>query len=95
MITINVPSIILIPNNLYEFDNNSTKIIDQLKNANVFFDNSYDAAKHINLIWNDPYKWWNSKDTLNSIKNLKEYAFNIKDEWLDEWTNLINSKNGK
>ena len=88
-----IPLIIFIPDNLYEFDNDSNEILKMLKKSKIYFQDPEEAAKHINLIWEDPLKWWNEKNTIESIKKLEKFALSTREDWLSEWTNFITSKN--
>ena len=88
-----IPLIIFIPDNLYEFDDDSNEIVEMLKKSKIYFQDPIEAAKHINLIWEDPLKWWNEKNTVDSIKKLEKFAFSTREDWLSEWTNFITSKN--
>ena len=53
--------------------NKSYKI---LKSHGIVFDNSLEAAKHINHIWQDIYKWWNEKEVVNA-RNIFLEEFNL------------------
>ena len=44
------------------------KYFDILKQNNIFFENSVEAAKHLNNIWENVDSWWNNENTQNAIK---------------------------
>ena len=45
---------------------------------------------HKNKIWNQPEDWWKNKSlTQNAIKDLKNYAFYVKRDWVDEWSKIF------
>ena len=85
----NIPTVIIFPEKLFHLTRNSKKILDNLKKNNIYFDNPLEASKHINKIWHNPDIWWKSPSTEKCLKKLKKFACNIKDDWLDEWTNHI------
>ncbi len=88
-ITSNIPTVIIFPKKLFHLTRNSEKILDDLKKNNIYFNNPLEASKHINKIWHNPDIWWKSASTQKCLEKLKKFAFNIKDDWLDEWTNHI------
>ena len=74
---------------LFQLTENSKKILDYLKKNKIYFDDPIKASKHINKIWHNPDVWWKSISTQECLKKLKKFAFDVKDNWLDEWTNHI------
>lgn len=48
--------------------NETKKYFDILKSNNIFFENSTDAAIHLNNVWEDIEGWWNNEDTQYAIK---------------------------
>lgn len=85
----NIPTILLYPKNFYERNKKFTNVINKLKDAKILFYNPIEAAKHINKIWYDVDKWWNSQNTKNAIKIFKKNILGINENdkdkkyWLD------------
>ena len=59
-----IPTIILLKKDLWNLSNDLIVFYNKLKSNNVIFTNYVDAVKHINKIWGDPLKWWNSEELL-------------------------------
>ena len=59
-----LPTIILLKKDLWNLSNDLIVLYNKLKSNNVIFTNHIDAVKHINTIWDDPLKWWNSEELL-------------------------------
>ncbi len=68
-----LPTIILLKKDLWNLSKDLFVFYNKLKNNNVIFTNYADAAKHVNTIWEDPLKWWNSEELLK----LRNEFFNI------------------
>ncbi len=84
-----VPTILLYPDHFYERNPISYSLIKILKVAKIIFTNSDEAAEHINNIWNDPYIWWGSTDTLNARAQFYKQALNNSSNWVNEWKSYI------
>jgi putative transferase (TIGR04331 family) len=65
----NIPSIVILNKDFWELSNQAQKIFGILRLSNIFFDNSIDAAMHINKIWYNVDNWWFSSKT-QKAKNL-------------------------
>ena len=61
---IGLPTIILLKKDLWNLSKDLRVFYNKLKSNNVIFTNYVDAARHINTIWEDPLKWWNSEELL-------------------------------
>lgn len=68
-----LPTIILLKKDLWNLSEDLFVFYNKLKSNNVIFTNYADAAKHVNTIWEDPLKWWNSEELLK----LRNEFFNI------------------
>lgn len=85
----NIPTIITFSTKLYHLAPSMAPILETLKKNNIFFDNPESASNHINKIWNQPDDWWKNKSTQNAIGELKNYAFNVNKDWIDEWSKIF------
>ena len=63
--------------------------IDVLKSAKVIFNNPHDAAKHLNMIWDNMDTWWNSSEVINARKLFLEHATYPGRNWDVKWANLL------
>ena len=72
------PFIILYPKNLWQFDKNSQKILDNLKKKNILFYDENKAIEHINKHWDNLELWWNSKEIQLILKDVSRNHFNFK-----------------
>tara|TARA_B100000768_G_scaffold181896_1_gene207231 strand:- start:809 stop:2602 length:1794 start_codon:yes stop_codon:yes gene_type:complete len=84
------PTIIVFSTKLYRLSKQSNKIIKYLKKNNIFFDDMKKASKHVNNIWRDPNIWWKSSKVQVALARFKKDAFNVKENWIEEWSNHIN-----
>ena len=84
------PTIIVFSTKLYRLSQKSNKIIKYLKKNNIFFDDMKKASKHINNIWKNPNIWWKSSKVQVALSRFKKDAFNVNENWIEEWSNHIN-----
>ena len=94
-ITSNVPTIIIFSKKLYRLNDNTKKLIKNLEKNNIFFEDPILASKHINDIWENPQKWWQSKEIQSCVNQLRKKAFNLKDNWREEWSNYLKKEINK
>jgi len=58
----------------------------------ILFNNVDQMAKHINNIWDEPLKWWNSKEILKFRKYLDQnLSFKGKKNDLYYWKKFLSS----
>ena len=101
------PTIMLFDPNLWKQNEFFLDIEERLKDSKIFFNNGSEAAEHINLIWDDPLKWWNSNKVLKCREEFNNrFAMTLRnpiDQWAKELQeidnrsknfNLHNNKNG-
>ena len=67
----NIPTFLIL-NSFTDIKHDNDKLIKNMKNNKLIFDNSEDLANHINNIWDNPYKWWNNNKTQKCVKELLE-----------------------
>ena len=64
----NKPTILVYDSKIYKRHNICKKLINEMKKNRIIFFNIEEALKHLNKIYKDPYKWYNS----TKIKNLRK-----------------------
>ena len=82
-IQMNIPTIMFWDSNYWELRDEAIPFFKELEKAKIFHNNPESAAKQINIIWNNPKKWWESKQVRDAISNFKL-------EFCKESENLIN-----
>lgn len=68
----NKPTILVYDSKIYKRHNICKKLINEMKKNKIIFFNTQEASKHLNRIYQDPYKWYNSA----KIKNLRKKFLN-------------------
>jgi len=64
----NIPTVIFYNNESYSLKSRHKNFFKELTDASIMHKNPQSAAKFVNVIYNDPYKWWNSKKTQEARK---------------------------
>lgn len=88
----NIPTILFIPKGIYKLHNETKEILSNLKKSKIFFDDPKKMALHLNKIWHNPIKWWNSTQTINSKNLIKKDILGIKKgvTLIGRWNYLLN-----
>jgi putative transferase (TIGR04331 family) len=55
-------------------------LADEMKKNNMIFNDPVQAAQHINEIWDNPLKWYNSKNVIQVRNNFLDIALNIRQD---------------
>ncbi len=72
---LNRPTIIFWNIKKFELIESAKKKFEGLKSSKIFHESPESAAQHFNDIWDDPYKWWDSKIVQDARKIfLNEYG---------------------
>lgn len=77
---LNIPTILINDENLFQLDRDCISIINQLKDAKIYF-NSYSlASEHLNKVYNNVNQWWFNENVIEAKRNfLEKYCKNAKD----------------
>jgi putative transferase (TIGR04331 family) len=95
-ITLNKPTILLLPKSTYLFHAKFKKIINKMEKNKILFYESKKAAEHINKIWDNPEKWWNSPRVLSLRKEYKKNFCQFDKTSLNQWYKILeNNYNNK
>jgi len=84
-----LPTILMYPSDLYELNPISLPLMESLKAAKIVFTDPVSAAEHLNLIWPNPDRWWNSSATIHARDEFNRKALNLDPKWLKKWINLL------
>lgn len=89
-----IPTILLMKEDFFEIIDLHKKVIDILKEAEIYHTCSKTAAKHINKIYNNPLLWWNSDICREAIHEFKKICLTENKKPIEAWSDFfINLKN--
>lgn len=80
-----VPSMLVYPRDLYDFNPIASGLLDTLLAARIVFHDSQSAAAHLNAVWAEPDLWWNSDEVCQAREAFRQQALNVQSNWLDVW----------
>lgn len=87
----NVPTILIIKKNLWEFSKTALQTFEDLKKNNIAFEDFKIANIHINRNWKEIDLWWKSQSVQLARKRFLLNFFNVKSKWYKEWSDYIYS----
>ncbi|WP_419770604.1 MAG: LIC12162 family transferase [Candidatus Marinarcus sp.] len=92
-LSINKPTIIVIPADVYHFRDNAKPYIQKLKDANILFDNPIEASEFVDNVYGHIDTWWLS-DKVQKVREEFCYLYsrtseNWADEWIKEFTSIL------
>ena len=61
-----------------------------LKGAGIMHTNESSAASHIDNIFDDPMKWWNTDSTQDAVKLFNDMCLTDAKDPINSWTNFFN-----
>jgi putative transferase (TIGR04331 family) len=74
-LTMGVPTIIFWNPEHWELSKNAEPFFEKLRLASIFFDTPESAAEHLNEVWHDVSKWWNSAIVIDAVQQfIGEFA---------------------
>jgi putative transferase (TIGR04331 family) len=66
---------------------------EELEEVGVIHYTPESAARHINIIFNNPLDWWNSEKVVDAVNNFKNNVCYTSDGTLQEWADFISNLN--
>ena len=88
----NIPTI-LVGNNYGFFDNKERKkLLLQMKNNKLFFDNTKEAVKFLNKNWGNIEDWWNKSGTQKIRKKILNFYYSPEKDFSKKLFNLIKTE---
>lgn len=74
----------------WELRDSAVEIFNKLKKSKVFHETPESAAKHINNISLDIWRWWNSEEVKITIEIFKKYYCNKEEFSIKKMKNILN-----
>ena len=87
--TSGLPTMLLYPAHLWETIPELDPLLKDLKDARIVFVNPHAAADHLNEIWAEPDRWWNSLNVVNARQEFHHLACKNDPDWLKQWTTFV------
>jgi len=84
-LSMNIPTIIIIPKDVYYFRDSSKPFIQMLIDNNILYYNPLDAAKFTNKIQNNIESWWLSSNVQDARKRFCHQYMRTSNNWEDSW----------
>jgi putative transferase (TIGR04331 family) len=75
-----VPAILIYSKKFHMLRKEAKFLADEMKKNNMIFNDPVQAAQHINEIWDNPLKWYNSKNVIQVRNNFLDIALNIRQD---------------
>ena len=87
----NIPTIIFIPWDDYDFVYPADLLIEQLIKAKIIFTDFEEAANHLNNYYEDPSDWWEDSFVQSARKNFCDSYFSTTENWYKTTALLLNN----
>jgi putative transferase (TIGR04331 family) len=88
-LALNIPTVIFWDPSMNELSEEASKHFQHLKKSKIFFPNPHDAARHVNNIWDDVDKWWNSAEVQKSrLHFVSKYALSS-DKYINDFASYL------
>lgn len=84
-LSMNIPTVIIIPKNIYYFRTSAESYIQKLKDINILFDDSLKASKFVDEIYDDIENWWLSDEVQKVREDFCHNYARRSENWADEW----------
>ena len=92
-LVLNHPTILIWDKNYFSNRNKAKKYFDVLHEAGILYYSEKECAEKINLIYKNPYDWWNSDKVQNAKKYFMDYFCNYNSNIVNKLSNIIKSNN--
>ena len=87
-----IPNIVLAKQNYFLLRADKYELINEMKENKLLFENVEDALAHINEIWRQPIKWWNSDKVISTKEKFNKLCFIKNHNEINEWKNFFQSQ---
>jgi putative transferase (TIGR04331 family) len=85
-----VPTVQVYPADLNELHPAALPLLNMLTAAGIVYHEPAAAARHLNAIWAEPERWWNSSHVTRARAEFCRQALNLSPDWLQQWTSFLN-----
>ncbi len=89
----NIPTIMFYDKELFERHPLFEGVINDLVDARIIFFDPVSASNHMNSVWNDLDKWWNSEKVIHARLEFKRNAMKIDKYWSLKWYRFLSAYN--
>jgi putative transferase (TIGR04331 family) len=86
-----IPTILVFIPEINETIPQGEELLNILKEAKIAFTDPLEAAKHVNAIWGDVFRWWDSIEVVAAKKQFYETALRIDLDWKKSWVDYLKS----
>ncbi|MGH2278598.1 LIC12162 family transferase [Aliarcobacter sp. ERUVET-7] len=90
-LSVNIPTVIIIPQNIYYFRESAKPYIQLLKDANILFENPLEAAEFVEIVYSNVASWWQSDNVQNAREEFCYRYARTSENWADEWIKEFNT----
>lgn len=80
-----VPTVMLYIQEYWEVESIYDELIEALKMANIIHTDPSKAANHIQDIYHDPLRWWNSDEVIKARKKFHDICLTESSDPLRDW----------
>lgn len=84
-----LPTILFYPAHLWEVIPEQKPLIETLMAAKIIFTSPRAVAAHLNRVWDDPDRWWESPEVQHARKEFHRQTLNVDGDWLKKWAAFI------
>lgn len=68
----------------------AAELIDILIKAKIVFNDSLEAANHVNRYWDKLEEWWDSQEVVYARQKFHDFALNVDEKWVNKWVDFFN-----
>jgi len=94
-LSMNLPTVIIIPKNVYYFRDSAKPYIQKLKDVHILFDEPIKASKFVDEIYDNIDQWWFAEEVQKIREEFCYQYARTSEDWMDDWIvtfkNIINS----
>jgi putative transferase (TIGR04331 family) len=86
-----IPTILFFSKELNERNEVVRPLLDLLRDSKIIFYDPIEAALHLNSIWDNPFRWWNSSKVIKARNEYKNIALDLDKDWGKKWKTFLES----
>ncbi len=87
--TIGIPTVLVYSRQLYETLPHLEGLLAELSEARIAFFDPREAAEHLNAVWAEPTKWWESAPVKAARRRFQQEAVDMRPDWIGPWVAFI------